>query len=140
MPRPFAILLVGVVGSVLFLTAGVMGFMMRVEAPQVHLLVGLAAALAWLFSQAWIAAYCLLARRWVGLARETLLWALVSTALVLATFATGAPALTRALQPRAHLTLALAAAVAQALALWRESSLLARQRQRLVDLDASGRA
>lgn len=146
MPQPLPILVVGLVGAALFVAAGVLGW--RSSGPEAmapHLLVALAATLAWLFSQTWVAIYGLSAARpalaagapaaEVSLLRRAAwAWPAASTALVVATFATGAPVLTRALPRSVHLALAVAALVVQLAALQREFTLLRRQRRQLQGL------
>lgn len=152
MPQALPVLVVGALGAVLFALAGVTG--LRHPGPdglQPHLVLALAATLAWLFSQTWVAIYTFssvgpAARRGplsqqmsqlARLRREGWIWPLASTLLVAAAFATGASVLTRALPALAHLALALAASGAQIAALWREAVLLGRHRRLLQALDAA---
>lgn len=141
MPQPIPILVVGLLGVVLFVAAGVMGW--RGDGPDAvprHLLVALAATLAWLFSQTWVLVYGVSAHRpalaagaAIGeaerLRRAAWLWPVGSTALVAATFTTGAPVFTRAVPSAVHLALAVGAALVQLVALGREFTLLSHHRR-----------
>jgi hypothetical protein len=129
LPRALPILLVGAVGAVLFVIAAVGAVDATSDEMPRHLLTALVATLAWVFSQSWVALYA------GGGSREAWIWPLLSTLLVVATFASGAPVFTRSLPARLHLWLAVAAAAAQAAALAREAIVLRRRRAALVGLD-----
>lgn len=153
-----ALLIIGALATLGFLASGVLGY--RLEGPADaamlrHVLVGLAACLAQLFSHCWILIYLIFTGRAIretvqdrGLdpscaeepgrfLRSTAPWLLVAVVLGLAAFLVGGATATGAVKPWIHHALFWAALAVQGWTLWRELRVL-RATQALID-DIDGR-
>ena len=148
-----ALLIIGALATLGFLASGVLGYLLKAPAdsglPR-HVLVGLAACLAQLFSHCWILVYLILtgrairetvaendldarygdeARRFL---RSTAPWLLAAIALGVATFLVGGASTTGAIRPWIHHVAFYVLLAVQGLALWQEARVL-RANQRLID-------
>lgn len=148
-----ALLIIGALATLGFLAAGALGYLLDGPADSAmsrHVLVGLAACLAQLFSHCWILVYLILTgrairetaaehglderfgeapRRFIG---ATAPWLLAAVLLGLATFLVGGAAATAEVRPWIHHALFYVTVAVQGWALWREHRVL-RASQALID-------
>ena len=148
-----ALLIIGALATLAFLASGVLGYLLKgpVDATMPrHVLVGLAACLAQLFSHCWILVYLIVTGRAV---RETVAengldarygdepgrflwstapWLLAAVVLGVASFLLGGASATTAVRPWVHHASFYAVLVVQGLALWQEHRAL-RANQRLIE-------
>lgn len=148
-----ALLIIGALAMLAFVASGVLGYLLEGPSDAAmprHVLVGLAACLAQLFSHCWILVYLILTGRAI---RETVAegaldarygdetrrfvwstapWLLAAVVLGLASFLLGGATATAAIRPWIHHVSFYVLLMAQGLALWQEYRVL-RANQRLID-------
>lgn len=148
-----ALLIIGALATLGFLASGVLGYLLQGPADTAmprHVLVGLAACLAQLFSHCWILVYLIFTGRAIRetveenaldaryadepgrFLRSTAPWLLAAVALGLAAFLVGGATATGAVRPWVHHALFWAALAVQGWTLWREHRVL-RANQALID-------
>ena len=148
-----ALLIIGALATLGFLASGVLGYLLEGPADAAmlrHVLVGLAACLAQLFSHCWILVYLIFTGRAIRetveessldarygdepgrFLRSTAPWLLASVVLGLAAFLVGGAAATGAVRPWIHHALFWATLAVQGWTLWREHRVL-RANQSLID-------
>jgi uncharacterized membrane protein YbhN (UPF0104 family) len=148
-----ALLIIGALATLAFLASGVLGYLLKGPtdgAMPRHVLVGLAACLAQLFSHCWILVYLILTGRAIretaaenGLdARygeeprrflwSTAPWLLAAIVLGVASFLLGGASATAAIRPWIHHVSFYALLVVQGVALWQEHRVL-RANQTLIE-------
>ena len=148
-----ALLIIGALATLGFLASGVLGYLLKgpadSELPR-HVLVGLAACLAQLFSHCWILVYLILTGRAIretvaehgldaGLGgeprrflRATAPWLVAAVGLGIAAFLLGGASATGAVRPWIHHTAVYLLLAVQGIALWQEYRVL-RAAQALID-------
>lgn len=148
-----ALLIIGALATLGLLASGVLGYLLDSPADALmrqHMLVGLAACLAQLFSHCWILIYLIFTGRAIretveesGLdarytaeagrfTRPLAPWLLAAIALGIATFLVGGATATGAVRPWIHHTLFYLTLAVQGWTLWREHRTL-RANQRLIE-------
>lgn len=148
-----ALLIIGALATLGFLASGVLGYLLKAPAgpglPR-HVLVGLAACLAQLFSHCWILVYLIFTGRAIretvaenGLdaryadepgrfLRSTVPWLLAAVLLGVGTFLVGGASATGAIRPWIHHAAFYVLLAVQGVALWQEARVL-RANQGLID-------
>lgn len=152
-----ALLIIGALATLGFLASGVLGYLLAgpadSELPR-HVLVGLAACLAQLFSHCWILIYLIITGRAIRetvqdrgfdpshadepgrLLRSTAPWLLAAVFLGLATFLVGGATAEAAFKPWIHHALFYATLAVQGWALWQERRVLRATQALIDDLDS----